>query len=72
MPEINSHIVVQKLSQWYCRKYKHPKTTSSSNSTSNLFVSVLNANKAKAPRKLTPFHQYFKLHYITRIKTEYC
>jgi hypothetical protein len=32
---------------------------------------VLDANKSKAPRKLTPFHYYFKLHYNARIKAKY-
>jgi hypothetical protein len=32
---------------------------------------VLDANKSKAPHKLTPFHHYFKLHYNARIEAEY-
>jgi hypothetical protein len=31
----------------------------------------LDAHKAKALRKLTPFHHYFKLHYKTCVKAEY-
>jgi hypothetical protein len=31
----------------------------------------LDAHKAKAPWKLTPFHHYFKLHYKTRVSAEY-
>jgi len=63
---------LQKLGQWYRRKYKRLETGSASSTDSvNPFVSVLDAIKGKPPRKLSPFHQYFKLHYKTRIRAEY-
>jgi hypothetical protein len=34
-------------------------------------MSVLDAIRTKPPRKISPFHLYFKLHYATRIKAEY-
>jgi len=36
-----------------------------------MFAAVLANNIEKAPRKLSPFHQYFKLYWKTRIKDEY-
>jgi hypothetical protein len=38
---------------------------------SNPFTAVLAANIEKAPRRLTPFHMYLKLHYLSRVKSEY-
>jgi hypothetical protein len=65
-------VSLQKLAQWYRRKYKRVETGSSSGGASvNPFMSVLDANKGKPPRKISPFHLYFKLHYGTRIKAEY-
>ncbi|KIM71768.1 hypothetical protein PILCRDRAFT_16752, partial [Piloderma croceum F 1598] len=62
----------KELSQWYRREYKCPKATlSSSTNGANPFISMLNAHKEKMPRKRTPFHHYFKLHYKMHIKTEY-
>ena len=70
--DYNTYNYLQKLSQWYHRKFKRVEASATSSASSiNPFVSVLDANKSKAPRKLTPFHQYFKLHYNTRIKAEY-
>jgi hypothetical protein len=40
-------------------------------SLSNQILSVLAANVQRAPRKLTPFHQYLKGYYQTHIKDEY-
>jgi hypothetical protein len=37
----------------------------------NPFLAVLAANIEKAPRKLTPFHQYLKEYYRSRVKEEY-
>ena len=69
---INTQICLQKLSQWYRRKFKRGEASqTSSASSTNPFISVLDANKSKPPRKLTPFHHYFKLHYNSRIKAEY-
>jgi hypothetical protein len=65
-------ISLQKFGQWYCRKYKRVETGSASSTGSvNPFVSVLDVIKGKPPRKLSPFHQYFKLHYKSRIRAEY-
>jgi hypothetical protein len=65
-------IYFQKLSQWYRRKYKRPEALKADTSAStNPFTAALAANIEKAPRKLTPMHMYFKLHYRTRIKEEY-
>ena len=69
---INTQICLQKLSQWYCQKFKHGEASqTSSASSTNPFISVLDANKSKPLCKLTPFHHYFKLHYNSRIKAEY-
>jgi len=43
-----------------------------SSSSVNPFSAVLSAHIEKAPRKLSPFHQYFKTYYKSRIKSEYC
>lgn len=58
----------QKLSQWYRRKYKSPEVATQSPAVDNPFMAVLAANIEKAPRRLTPMHHYFKLHYKSRIK----
>ena len=36
-----------------------------------MFTAVLATNIQRAPRKLSPFHQYFKLYWKVRIKDEY-
>jgi hypothetical protein len=59
------------LAQWYRRKYKRPEVSKAGSSTDNPFSAVLAGSIDKAPRKLTPFHQYLKVHYHTRIKEEY-
>jgi len=43
-----------------------------SSSSVNPFSAVLSAHIEKAPHKLSPFHQYFKTYYKSRIKSEYC
>ena len=63
-------MILQKLGQWYRRKYKRPESTKAA-SSANPFSAVLAANIEKAPRKLSSFHQYFKLYYSSRIKEEY-
>jgi hypothetical protein len=69
---IDTQICLQKLSQWYRRKFKRGEAFPTGSASSiNPFISVLDANKSKPPRKLTPFHHYFKLHYNARIKAEY-
>ena len=42
-----------------------------SSSSANPFTAAFSANIEKAPHKLSPFHQYFKLYYQSRIKEEY-
>ena len=69
---INTQICLHKLSQWSRRKFKRGEASqTSSASSTNLFISVLDVNKSKPLRKLTPFHHYFKLHYNSWIKAEY-
>jgi len=68
----SSRFSLQKLGQWYRQKYKRLETGSASSTGSvNPFISVLDAIKGKPPQKLSPFHQYFKLHYKSRIRAEY-
>lgn len=62
----------QKLSQWYRHKFKHPESKEiASSSPPNPFMSVLAESINRAPRRLTPLHRYFKLHYVRKIKPEF-
>lgn len=63
-------IFPQKLAQWYRRKYKRLEAPKSDSSSVNPFTAVLAASIDKAPRRLTPLHHYFKLHYKLRVKAE--
>jgi hypothetical protein len=61
---------VQKLGQWYRRKYKRPEATKTV-MAANPFTAVLAANIEKAPQKLSLFHKYFKMYWKLRIRDKY-
>lgn len=62
---------MKKLAQWYRSKYKRPEAAKSAPTAINPFATALGIDITTAPRRLSPFHYYIKIHYASRVKEEH-